>query len=68
MDFNVAFENLEKKFISGNSIPVVRSVITHEEWEAIKKELEECRKQGKPHLIIDFNGFNYSSYSVMDKS
>lgn len=40
MDFHVAFENLEKKFTSGNSIPVSRSVITREEWEAIKWELE----------------------------
>lgn len=40
MDFNKAYETLELKFTSGNSIPVERNTITREEWDAIKEQIE----------------------------
>lgn len=44
MDFNEAYEKLESKFTSGNSIPVERNTITREEWDAIKEQIEFYRK------------------------
>ncbi len=44
MNFKTAYETLESKFISGNNIPVERNTITREEWEAIKKEIQDLQE------------------------
>jgi hypothetical protein len=43
MDLKEAIERLEAKFRSGNKIPVGRTTITRNEWEAIKKGLCSCK-------------------------
>jgi len=40
MDYKEAKESLTLKFTSGNDMPVTRSTITLEEWEAIQAEIE----------------------------
>jgi hypothetical protein len=39
MTFDEMYLNMELKFTSGNDIPVERAIITREEWELIKAEL-----------------------------
>jgi hypothetical protein len=39
MTFKEAFNNLTEKFTSGNNVPVTRSTITKEEFEAIRDEI-----------------------------
>lgn len=57
MDFETAYEILESKFSSGNDIPVERTVITKEEWDAIKQGILENSVELNPDFskVVDDN-------------
>ena len=44
MDYKEAKKSLTLKFTSGNEVPVTRSTITIEEWEAIQEEVERLEE------------------------
>lgn len=48
MTFEEAYTNLKEKFASGNDVSVGRATVLAEEWEAIKKYLDDAR----PYLHV----------------
>lgn len=60
---NTTIEHVDQKFRSGNGVPVERAMVTAEEWDGIKKELDILL-----HAAKESQGWDWlDEYSVVEE-